>query len=375
MREDVSEEPIVPLTVSETDSGTDLVTDHVAEGSPEAASPALMGGPEGTAPTTAEPASATEYLGGLLHRLITLLPAAVEQQDAESIYLARTTSRRLSAGLGLIGPLLPRQAKSLRRLIRAVRKTRKTLGTARDEVVMRDRLAHLELGAETRAAAEFVLGYLLPAEADAIEPTARSAARCRKLRARLEKGSEVVTAIAGIDPATLNTHIASGLAERWLAFGTLAELQSVGGASVGGAGGVGGAGVDPHELRLAGKEARYAMELAAAHGFEVSPDLLKRMKQLQDDLGAWHDHFVLAAAIVDRCGGGMSLSRPQTAAMAMKAASESLTTAGADLADFARHYDKHAKTLDSLVTLAAVPKEPTEPIEPMLQQAPDQPIA
>jgi CHAD domain-containing protein len=51
--------------------------------------------------------------------------------------------------------------------------------------------------------------------------------------------------------------------------------------------------VDPHQLRIDGKQLRYTVELAQAEGVRFRASVLRRLKRLQDALGIWHDHVVL----------------------------------------------------------------------------------
>lgn len=56
--------------------------------------------------------------------------------------------------------------------------------------------------------------------------------------------------------------------------------------------------LDPHALRIVGKELRYSLELARAGGFKLPGRVFKTFKQLQDSLGLWHDHVVLSQTIL-----------------------------------------------------------------------------
>jgi hypothetical protein len=51
--------------------------------------------------------------------------------------------------------------------------------------------------------------------------------------------------------------------------------------------------LDPHELRIVGKELRYTVELAAACGHRLPVRVARSFKQMQDALGLWHDYVVL----------------------------------------------------------------------------------
>jgi CHAD domain-containing protein len=52
--------------------------------------------------------------------------------------------------------------------------------------------------------------------------------------------------------------------------------------------------IDVHALRIAGKRVRYTLEIAAAVGAALPKETGQHFKQIQDALGAWHDHVVLA---------------------------------------------------------------------------------
>ena len=59
--------------------------------------------------------------------------------------------------------------------------------------------------------------------------------------------------------------------------------------------------LNPHELRIAGKALRYAVEMAIADGADIPAGVVRTFKAMQDLLGTWHDLAVLSDRILAVC--------------------------------------------------------------------------
>ena len=50
---------------------------------------------------------------------------------------------------------------------------------------------------------------------------------------------------------------------------------------------------DPHAVRIAGKNFRYTLEMAAVQGHKLPAGVMGKFKRMQEALGLWHDYVVL----------------------------------------------------------------------------------
>jgi len=92
---------------------------------------------------------------------------------------------------------------------------------------------------------------------------------------------------------------------------------------------------DPHQVRIAGKRLRYALELAEYVGHAQRPAALARLKEAQEVLGDWHDEVVLAQELSARCFRHVRLLRdPALAGALLRLAALRLRSAGELLARF-----------------------------------------
>lgn len=222
------------------------------------------------------------YLDGLMADLQGRVPPALEQWDPAAIHQSRVATRRMKAALDLMKPVLPKRAR--RAFNRIGRKLRRRLGPLRDADVM---LEHLqELGSEGRFPAAIAwLSQRLRCERD-------------KLRRKSAKGRSSASVIdrlgawqvVRMDIAAASEAVDSLLAESLhLQLDTFAEqADRLGTPSAD------DDHQDPHQLRIAGKALRYTIEMAGQQGHELPGMLTKTFKKMQDALGLWHDHVVLA---------------------------------------------------------------------------------
>lgn len=278
-----------------------------------------------------------EHLDGLIADLRGHVPQALREFDSTAIHQARVATRRLSAGFEVLEPLLtPGDFRDLRK---ALKKLRRRLGPHRDLDVLIDHVDELAAEEKNTVPAAFLSRVLR--------------ARREKLRREtLEKGRvhRTLMQLGGYDSLRdeLKTHgagivalVAEGVHASADEFSALADLlshQLTEPEEDGGVGGMGGTGgIDPHELRIAGKHLRYSLELAdAMHTQGVGP-LLKTFKQLQEALGDWHDFVVLAETALEAVKEAELTHRDSVlAGRVLTMGAEALGLAGEHLMKFAR---------------------------------------
>lgn len=234
--------------------------------------------------------SIVDHIERLIQSLEETVPLALDQWDKDAIHDARVATRRLKAVLDLLDPVLP--DKGARRLKKATRKLRRRLGELRDTDVM---LGHLEELSEQKLcdpAVAWVRERLIR-ERESLRERARQKLSAPRVVADLARGRQLgqgVQALGAAPAVLLGEQLPTQLAE----FSEQAEHL----AQALGAGEQAGQAKDPHALRIAGKALRYTLELAPAVGFELPASVLKKLKQMQDTLGLWHDYVVLGERIL-----------------------------------------------------------------------------
>lgn len=218
-----------------------------------------------------------DYLDGVLKELLKHAPRAITHARPTSVHHARVATRRLGAGVKILHPLLPQE--SLEPFAKALKRIRKSLGDLRDLDVMQDHLGELERKYPVARRAIDIL-------------------HCRRndLTRDLRGDGKLQDAITVLRdwPRLANTLASSAtvpllrasISQQFSDFS--ARADELGAALKSGTGQL-----QPHALRIAGKSLRYALEMASAEELPVS-DLVTRYKAMQDALGLWHDHHVLA---------------------------------------------------------------------------------
>jgi CHAD domain-containing protein len=213
------------------------------------------------------------------------LPAAAAG-EVRGVHRARVATRRLRAWLPALGGLA--DAGPLRRLRRAVRRLTRALGPVRELDVA---LGHLDsigrdAGVPDRVLAR-VRGQLR---------TQRLAARRDLLQALERHPADRLTALAetiGIEPADAEPLMAAAVRE---ARARAAQRALALSAAIGAAGPLYAA--EPlHEVRIAAKQLRYALEVDLALSGSRAERQVRQLKGLQDILGLVHDYEVLAAHV------------------------------------------------------------------------------
>jgi len=205
-------------------------------------------------------------------------PAALAPAgDPEPVHQLRVASRRAAAALRAFGDLLPKKAE--RRLRRSLRGLRQAAGAARDADVMLLKLQAWAAGRpeDEQLALGLLAGVVLAARRDA--------------QTALDGSGPADTLVApeprGGKRETLGERASSTLP------GLFAEFTDAANDDLD----------DPHrlhQLRIAGKRLRYALELFAdCYGPDVRERLVPEVESIQDLLGNAQDGHVIVGRLTD----------------------------------------------------------------------------
>lgn len=266
------------------------------------------------------------HLRGLLKELARLTNRAQAEGDIQSVHHARVCTRRLSAALQVLSPVLGRNP---RHLAKTLRKTRRSLGELRDIDVQ---LSHLReiTGAAHKAALAWALQQLK-------QRRQRLWCQVRKQRfARHRKQWRRVWQQLESAPRQARTCLAQSLRKQLASFTSLADALSPA--------------ASPHALRIAGKSLRYTIELSAAAGSRLPPGLLPTFKQMQDLLGLWHDYVVLADTLMELAPNEqLALTNPKLAQQVLALANLLLHRGQLELDKFKRLWKLQRRRIDAPV--------------------------
>jgi CHAD domain-containing protein len=264
---------------------------------------------------------AIDYLLRQIAAILRFAPRSVANGDPKSTHQARVATRRLKAILEIAAPLLKSQ-RDADRLARFGKRLRRSLGRLRDLDVLSDLLQ-----ADRKASA----GALWLHESCRAE----RAEALTKARSKLSKAS-IKRELAGADRlvkglSTLSAPLSLAVREaahlRLDTFAAKATDRSA----------------DLHELRIAGKSLRYTLEIAQADGATIDAKLLESFKQLQDDLGHWHDRAVLAGRAAEAIAEHeLSVRHPDHARDLARLIDAELARAGRDIDGFHKRWAKQS---------------------------------
>lgn len=223
------------------------------------------------------------HLDALVDNLREQVPAALKGHEPTAVHHARVSTRRLKAALDVLEPVV--SAGHRKPLVKALSKLRRQLGPMRDADVM---LGHLDELPKTRFgdAPDWLRHRLNDNRQKAANRTAAKAEPA-KILSRLGAWWGVREELVG-QSLVVNTRLIESLHLQLDAFAQLA----------GSMGDSNAAGVDPHQLRIAGKALRYTLELAVSAGHPLPAKVARSFKRMQDALGLWHDYVVLAEQIM-----------------------------------------------------------------------------
>jgi CHAD domain-containing protein len=216
--------------------------------------------------------------------------AALEaDKDIEYVHQLRVSTRRADAALRIFAECLPK--KNYRKARRRLKKIRRAAGTARDWDVFLADLLHREQRADAkhRGGLDFLIGYALGQRAAAhAELEAVYHKEGQSFEPLLIRTIEAIRPPGGqSSPAILVDLARPMLFDRLkeleqAAFGDLSDYAQL------------------HQVRIAGKRLRYAMEVFADCFDPTFRDTLyPRIEQLQEILGHANDSHVAVVRLID----------------------------------------------------------------------------
>jgi CHAD domain-containing protein len=298
------------------------------------------------------PAAPTEaplvgYLDDLVRQLGEYIPLALLDFEQNAVHQARVATRRLAAAFGLLEPLLERS--DLRPVGRLLKKLRRRLGPHRDLDVLIDHLMSFGQHAPVHAAATAHLVSVLSARRLRLREKSLRKGGAEKSRSKLGGYLSLRESLLGHAEANdFAPLIAEGVQTGFEEFSLLADLLSHQLSEREGL-----TGIDPHELRIAGKHLRYSLELAAANATALPAEVFKDFKKMQDALGLWHDHVVLADTSLEYLADSALLHRDaELAASILGLAREAAEVAGSHLSRFAELWTVRGPVLTETVRTA-----------------------
>lgn len=223
------------------------------------------------------------HLDGLVKDISAKLAKALRKHDKKAVHEIRVATRRLEAATYLYGPYLSRQP--LKQFKQGLKEIRNVLGPLRDFDVMSEHLGEMQVELPVRA---FVATHL-KAEYKAILLDAKKIQPSRLLRL-LADWRQLYKQVSQQPVANLLNKL---LLKQLSAFCKRANRQVEPGTEVGQ--------LNPHKLRIAAKELHYTMELAQQAGFHIPLAISKCMRDMQNELGEWHDYLVFTNWLMKLC--------------------------------------------------------------------------
>jgi CHAD domain-containing protein len=293
-------------------------------------------------PKSADRLPLCNHLDTLVETLGARIPRALEEFDEESIHQARVTTRRLKAALDLLESTLDKD--HARPFARLGRKLRRRLGPLRDLDVMIGHLNEIKPSGPHGAGVDWLRATLLRDRVQAREKSSGKAP-ATELLSRLGSWLALRQDVIGAEPQ-IDKLLVGSLQLQLNEFSQHADAlgaKPAPGAEVIEA--QPGQGIpqgprerlDPHQLRIAGKNLRYTLELAHVQGHDLPKSILGTFKRLQKFLGLWHDFVVLAErAMQASLDEQLALHDPATQRGVLKLADLMMTRSQKQLDGFAR---------------------------------------
>lgn len=235
------------------------------------------------------PAKLSKLARKRLERFATLFPKALVSDAPETIHDLRVASRRLQQVLRILLP--DSESSAIQKLLRLPRKARRAFGACRNldvSLALVEKQMTAAPTASLRQAWDAVKAWLEEKRAAELTRAREKLTRCN-----------LIGYIVRVRKRLANIHreppIAEELSER-LCTAFAAWNDSLTSAQA-----------DPdvktlHGLRIAGKRLRYRAESVAALGDSSVHRIIQDLKTLQDELGDWHDRFVLRQYVAEFIG-------------------------------------------------------------------------
>ena len=287
-------------------------------------------------------------------KLRKLVPSALVEFDVDGVHDARVATRRLAAAMELLDTVL---SKDLTKPFNKVlKKLRRRLGPMRDLDVILERLAKLH----TPAGAVAWLAEKLQDEQAKVRKKATGQSPT-KILAKLGVWWALHTEVGEAEPA-LDTLLAESVQRQLDEFHERAIADPID---------------DPHPLRIAGKQLRYTLELAADHGRELPREVFKHFEKLQDALGDWHDLIVFSEVIVQTSlDHDLPLHDPATARQILDLSKHLLAKSGRSLTKFQQLWHADGERLSQAIRQAFdLPSGPRTDPDPSPTDEPPAPEA
>jgi CHAD domain-containing protein len=230
-----------------------------------------------------------------LHDLSSVLGDVLATGDADAVHDLRVVTRRLQQILSTLSP--SPAVKRVQRMRKALRRVRRALGAWRNYDVILQKVAERRKATRSprkRAAWKLVQEHL---------EQRRVAEMIRARRRLLDKDlSGFADRLEGViaellqqtQPRDVERSVLARVGAAWRDWQAALERaeQTCEVATV-------------HNLRIATKRLRYRVELARALGDESAEPVLEWAREVQRELGDWHDHQVLQQLMAE------SLARPE----------------------------------------------------------------
>lgn len=306
------------------------------------------------------------YLDELVDDLRHHVSGALKEFDVDAIHDSRVSTRRLTAALDLLEPVLSKGSREP--FAQVLKKLRRRLGPLRDQDVMLEHLAELMKTAQYRSAGQW-LCERLEEERVCEREKARTKATPASVLARLgtwwglrEEVAEAEEAVASLLAQSLHLQLDAFIEQADLisgqerhgaatrpqpndppANGAPHQIETSAPAHR----------QDPHELRIAGKALRYTLDMARHQGHPLPADVAKSFKKMQDSLGLWHDYVVLTEkALTVSTGALLAHHNAATQAAVLDLARCTLRRATAELRKFAELWSRKGPGLTQTIRTA-----------------------
>lgn len=236
-----------------------------------------------------------------LDRCVSLEPKVLRGDDPDAIHDLRVATRRLQQVLDLLYPS-PHPAE-VRKLYRGLKRCRHALSEIRNYDVLLERVDQALARKRTshREAREAIRRYLAERRSVRLEKSLRKLAKANlstiyvRLKEHLAAEGTSATTVEGLEHAAKHltleefyARVSGGLKKAWaLLEDEIAESRQEPDSAV------------LHRTRIAAKRVRYLIEVI--HAFEApgSKECLNWLRNLQTQLGNWHDMVVFEEAVIE----------------------------------------------------------------------------
>jgi CHAD domain-containing protein len=281
------------------------------------------------------------YADPLVKDLKRLVPTALKRWDEKAIHDARVATRRLRATLDLIEPLV--DDRTVGQLRKTLRRLRRRLGPLRDLDVMLKHVRPYADHPKYGPGANWLADQLRD-ERDSVRRKAQKKAPPQRWIDRLDVWQALRQLVTALDDDVLH-RLRTSLQSQWHVFAEQADRLAAHLLE-----GSQQSPQDPHELRIGGKNLRYTLEMLAKTQHRLPATVGRTFKQMQSELGLWHDHVVLAeAAMRQSLRSLLAHHDPELQARVLALSTATLRTAERRLCRFAKLWRRRGPALAQAV--------------------------